>query len=244
MSGNLVVRFAAPGDLLASGHPAAGTAKRPENLGLIRSRDHGDHLGIAGRARQRPTTTKRTRPSGDMILAVNAEVDDIQVSRDGGRSWGSPARRRRRRSTSSSTPGDAQHWAVSTEQGTFVSSDGGGSCRPRDTTFGARLIWPSANALYSIDRNGAVRVSAVTGAAAGASAARSAGLPSVVAGGRKGRVVRRGSSVGRCGRSPGRGRAHGRRSRLCADRAAGKWSCHAPNELPKTFCRLAPPKVC
>ena len=40
-------------------------------------------------------------------------------------------------------PGDPEHWAVSTEQGTFVSTNGGGSWRPRDTTFGARLIWPS-----------------------------------------------------------------------------------------------------
>ena len=54
VSGNLVVRFAGPGDLLASGHPQAGDL--PENLGLIRSRDHGDTWRPSpGSAR--PTTT-------------------------------------------------------------------------------------------------------------------------------------------------------------------------------------------
>jgi hypothetical protein len=37
VSSNLVVRYAGPGDLIASGHPEAG--QLPENLGLIRSRD-------------------------------------------------------------------------------------------------------------------------------------------------------------------------------------------------------------
>lgn len=41
VSSNLVVRFAGPGELLASGHPEGGGTSLPENLGLIRSRDHG-----------------------------------------------------------------------------------------------------------------------------------------------------------------------------------------------------------
>ena len=49
---------------------------------------------------------------------------------------------------------------MSTEQGTFVSTNGGQSWRPRDTSFGARLAWPEADALYSLDRNGKLRVSA------------------------------------------------------------------------------------
>ncbi len=57
-------------------------------------------------------------------------------------------------------PSDPQHWAVSTDQqGTFVSTNGGGSWRPRDTTQGARLAWPAKDALYSLDRTGKVRVS-------------------------------------------------------------------------------------
>ena len=140
VSGNLVVRFAGPGDLLASGHPEGG-GSLPENLGLIRSRDHGDTWeSVAGLGEG---DYHELEVVGDLIIAVNAESPDIQVSRDGGRSWESK--------TPPAPPidvvvdpGDPQRWAVSTEQGTFSSSDGGGSWRPRDPTFGARLMWPDA----------------------------------------------------------------------------------------------------
>jgi hypothetical protein len=143
VSGNLVVRFAGPGDLLASGHPQAG----------------------------------------DLIVAVNAESPDIQVSRDGGRSWES-------RTPPAAPidvvvdPGDAEHWAVSTEQGTFFSGDGGGSWRPRDTTFGARLVWPAKDALFSVDRNGGVRVSP-DGGRSWDERGEVGGLPSEVTAGRQ-----------------------------------------------------------
>jgi hypothetical protein len=153
VSGNLVVRFAGAGDLLASGHPQEGAL--PENLGLIRSNDHGDTWeSVAGPE----ADYHELEVAGETIVGVNAESPDIQVSRDGGRSWES-------RTPPAAPidvvvdPGDDRHWAVSTEQGTFFSSDGGGSWRPRDTTFGARLVWPAKDALYSVDRNGGVRVS-------------------------------------------------------------------------------------
>ena len=150
MSGNLVLRFAGPGDLLASGHPADEGGGLPENLGLIRSRDHGRQLGVA-RRRSARRDYHELETAGDMILAVSVESPDIQVSRDGGRRW-RPGRRRPRRSMSSSTPGRRSSWAVSTEQGTFISTDGGGSWRPRDTTFGARLTWPGEASTASIQR--------------------------------------------------------------------------------------------
>jgi hypothetical protein len=153
VSGNLVVRFAGPGDLLASGHPQAGPL--PENLGLIRSSDHGETWKSVGGPE---ADYHELEIAGKQIVAVNAESPDIQVSRDGGLSWESrtpPAAP----IDVAVDPGDDRHWAVSTEQGTFFSSDGGGSWRPRDTTFGARLIWAAKDALYSIDRNGTVRVS-------------------------------------------------------------------------------------
>jgi hypothetical protein len=156
VSGNLVVRYAGAGDLLASGHPA-GESTLPENLGLIRSRDSGETWeSLAGLGEG---DYHELEVAGDLIVAVNAESPDIQVSRDGGRSWEA-------RTPPAAPidvvvdPGDPEHWAVSTEQGTFVSTNGGGSWRPRDTTFGARLVWPAADALYSMDRNGKVRVSA------------------------------------------------------------------------------------
>ncbi len=184
VSGNLVVRFAGPGDLLASGHPEGG-GSLPENLGLIRSRDHGDTWeSVAGLGEG---DYHELEVVGDLIIAVNAESPDIQVSRDGGRSWEAK--------TPPAPPidvvvdpGDPQRWAVSTEEGTFSSSDGGGSWRPRDPTFGARLIWPASDALYSIDRNGKVRVSPDAGRS-WRDRGDVGGLPSEVAAGRKNELL-------------------------------------------------------
>jgi hypothetical protein len=153
VSGNLVVRFAGPGDLLASGHPAGSGG--PENLGLIRSRDHGDTwASVSGLGEG---DYHELEVAGEQLIAVNAESPDIMVSRDGGATWD--------KKTPPAAPidvvidpGDPQHWAVSTEQGTFVSSNGGDSWRPRDTTFGARLAW-TPDGLYSADRNGKLSVS-------------------------------------------------------------------------------------
>ena len=109
----------------------------------------------------RPTITS-SRSRAGQIIGVNAESPDIQVSSDGGATFES-------RTPPAApidvvvNPADPQQWAVSTEQGTFMSSNGGRSWRPRDTTFGARLAWPSKDALYSVDRNGKVRVSADSG---------------------------------------------------------------------------------
>ena len=182
VSGNLVVRFAGPGDLLASGHPLEGAL--PENLGLIRSRDHGESWqGVGGPE----ADYHELEIAGKLILGVNASSPDIQVSRDGGKTFET-------RTPPAAPidvvvdPGDPEHWAVSTEEGTFVSSDGGGSWRPRDTTFGARLIWPAQDALFSIDRNGIVRVSP-DGGNRWDERGDIGGLPSEVAAGRQNELL-------------------------------------------------------
>ena len=182
VSGNLVVRFAGDGDLLASGHPQDGAL--PENLGLIRSSDHGD----TWKSVDGPEADyHELEIAGELIVAVNAESPDIQVSRDGGRSW-EPRTPPAAPIDVVVDPGDAQHWAVSTEQGTFFSSDGGGSWRPRDTTFGARLVWPEKDALYSIDRNGGVRVSP-DGGRSWDERGQVGGLPSEVTAGRQNELL-------------------------------------------------------
>lgn len=155
VSGNLVVRFTGPGELLASGHPQAGDVG--ENLPLITSSDHGDNWTVV------PNTAEgdyhELELFGDLLVAVNVESPDIQVSRDNGVSW--------EKKTPPQLPidvvvdpSDPQHWAVSTEQGTFLSTNGGDSWRPRDPSSGARLAWPSKDTLYSLERNGQLRVSA------------------------------------------------------------------------------------
>jgi hypothetical protein len=182
VSGSLVVRFRGPKDLLASGHPQDGDL--PENLGLIRSSDDGQ------------TWERVPGPEGDyheleiagkQIIGVNAESPDIQVSGDGGATWEA-------RTPPAPpidvvvNPGDAQQWAVSTEQGTFISSNAGQSWRPRDTSFGARLAWPTKDALFSVDRNGKVRVSP-DGGRRWEDRGDIGGLPSEIAVGRQDEVL-------------------------------------------------------
>lgn len=154
VSGNLVVRFTGPGELLASGHPQEGDVS--ENLPLMTSSDHGDTWQVV------PNTTEgdyhELEVFGDQLIAVNVESPDIQVSRDGGVTW-------EKRTPPQLPidvvvdPSDPEHWAVSTEQGTFFSTNGGESWRPRDPSSGARLAWPKADELYSLERNGKLRVS-------------------------------------------------------------------------------------
>jgi hypothetical protein len=183
VSGNLVVRFAGPNDLLASGHPKDGDL--PENLGLMRSSDHGDTWKLEDGVEE--ADYHELEVAGDLLIAVEVEAPDIKVSRDGGRTWDT-------RTPPAApidvvvNPRDANHWAVSTEQGTFVSTNGGRSWRPRDTTFGARLIWPSEDALFSIDRNGKLRVS-TDGGRSFEDRGEVGGLPSEVASGRRNELL-------------------------------------------------------
>ena len=85
-------------------------------------------------------------------------------------------------------PGDPQQWAVSTEQGTFVSSNGGQSWRPRDTTFGARLVWP-ARTRSTASTATATSASAPTAGASWDERGEVGGLPSEVAAGRQNELL-------------------------------------------------------
>jgi photosystem II stability/assembly factor-like uncharacterized protein len=177
VSGNLVLRFTGPGDLLASGHPMQGNL--PENLPLIRSSDHGaTWQAVPGTAEG---DYHELESAGSTILAVSVEAPDVLVSRDGGKTF-------EKRTPPDNpidvvvNPRDAKQWAVSTEQGTFISNDEGGSWRPRDTTFGARLTWPGD--LYSVDKAGKVRASK-DGGQSWEDRGDVGGLPTVIASGQK-----------------------------------------------------------
>ncbi|MBE2314437.1 hypothetical protein DVA67_000500 [Solirubrobacter sp. CPCC 204708] len=154
VSGNMVMRFTGPGELLASGHPQGGNL--PENLPIVRSTDLGKTWeAVPGTAE---ADYHEFEVYDDLIIAVSVDSPDILSSRDGGKSWN--------KSTPPQLPidvvvdpSDPQRWAVSTEQGTFISNDVGGSWRPRDPASGARLAWPKGDALYSLDRNGKLRIS-------------------------------------------------------------------------------------
>jgi hypothetical protein len=158
VSSNLVVRFAAPRQLLGSGHPDGGTL--PENLGLMRSGDHGAHwepVALLGGA-----DFHILQAGGRHVVAVNADAKEIQVSDDGGSTFA--------KKTPPDVPVDVAfdphdpaRMVVATKQGTFTSLDTGGSWRARDPTPTAQLAW-GADALYRADPGGRIKVSRDGGA--------------------------------------------------------------------------------
>jgi photosystem II stability/assembly factor-like uncharacterized protein len=153
VSSNLVIRFAAPRQLLGSGHPDGGSL--PENLGLMRSSDHGGHwepVALLGSA-----DFHILQASGTHVVAVNADAKEIQVSDDGGQTFakktppGVPL-------DVAFDPHDPQRMVVATKQGTFTSLDEGGSWRARDPTPSEQLAW-GAETLYRADPGGRIMVS-------------------------------------------------------------------------------------
>ena len=179
VSGNLVVRFAGPGDLLASGHPQEGDL--PENLGLIRSQRPRRHVGVVAGLGE--ADYHELEVVGDLIVAVNVESPDIQVSRDGGRR-GRRARRRRRRSTSSSTPATPST-GRSRPSRARSSPPTAASPGARATRRSARG-WSGRRRTRSTASTATARcASARTAGAAGRTAARSAGCRAKSPAGRK-----------------------------------------------------------
>jgi hypothetical protein len=153
VSSNLVLRYAKPGELLASGHPE-GAGALPENLGLIRSGDAGGTWEPVSQLGE--SDFHILQAYGPHVIAVRAEETDVNVSSDGGRTF--EAR------TPPDTPldvafdpNDPKRMVVATAQGTFSSSDGGGSWRPRDPIPTDQLAW--GDALFRADPGGAVKQS-------------------------------------------------------------------------------------
>jgi photosystem II stability/assembly factor-like uncharacterized protein len=150
-----VTRFVGPDTLIGSGHPAAGEAL-PSMLGLIRSEDAGKtwrSVSQLGKADFHAIET-----SGDTIVGALFGQAQVLVSADEGTTW----------ETRTAPmpliglevdPRDARHWIASTEQGIFLSTDGGGTWRQRDPTPNVRFAWADSGELYRIDPGGPVKVS-------------------------------------------------------------------------------------
>jgi hypothetical protein len=150
VSSNLVVRFAGPGELLASGHPEE-PGELPEDLGLMRS-DGGRSWEPVAELGE--SDFHLLQVSGDRVAAVHAEEVDIQVSSDGGRSFET----RTPPGTPVDVAFDGDRMVVSTEDGIFTSSDGGETWRPREPAPGSQLAW--GEELYRADPGGVVFASA------------------------------------------------------------------------------------
>ena len=155
VSSNLVVRYAGPGDLIASGHPEGGGL--PENLGLMRSRDAGDtwepvvELGEAD--------YHILQVAGKRIAGVKAEEKAIRISGDGGQTFDERTPPDMPLDVAFD-PSDPKRMVVTTQQGVFSSADEGGSWRQRDGTPSEQLAWGKPDALYRADPGGAIKVSA------------------------------------------------------------------------------------
>ncbi len=154
---DVVARFTPDGAIIASGH--SGEASLPAVLGLVRSTDEGETWQpISGLGE---ADYHEIEIDGNRILALRYEDPGmIQISSDGGKTWDT----REAPSVAAPidiavNPGNKDQWAVSTDQGTFISANGGKSWRQWDTTFGPRIAWVKPDALYLAGKDGKVKVS-------------------------------------------------------------------------------------
>jgi photosystem II stability/assembly factor-like uncharacterized protein len=154
---DVVARFTSDGTIIASGH--SGEATLPAVLGLVKSTDEGETWEpISGLGE---ADYHEIEVDGNRILALRYEDPGmIQISNDGGKTWDT----REAPSVAAPidiavNPGNPDQWAVSTDQGTFISANGGKSWRQWDTTFGPRIAWVKPDALYLAGKDGKVKVS-------------------------------------------------------------------------------------
>jgi hypothetical protein len=161
VSSNLVVRYAGPGELIASGHPEGGGGL-PENLGLIRSRDAGDTWEPVLELGQ--SDYHILQAAGSRVVGVKAEETDIQVSPDITSGGFQPRTPPDLPTDVAFDPQDPNRMVVATKQGTFTSGNEGESWRPRDPTATEQLAWGEPDALYRADPGGVVKRSGDGGA--------------------------------------------------------------------------------
>lgn len=156
ISPELVVRFRAPDELIASGHPPA-ESDLPDALGLIESDDAAATWSeISGLGQ---TDFHSIQLSGDAIVAGVFQAAAVSVSDDGGETF------EERRTPAplvdlEADPRDPARLIASTQQAVIGSADGGATWRERDRIPNVRFTWPEPDALYRVDPGGPVRFSA------------------------------------------------------------------------------------
>ena len=157
ISPNLVLRYVAPGELLASGHPKDGSSPLPEDLGLIRSQDGGETwsaVSLLGEADLHGLDAR-----DDRVVGQPVEEQRLLVSRDGGRSF--------EESTPPGLPIDLDldpanpdRVALTTSDGVYISEDSGATWRQRDVlSVEAHLAWAPSGTLYRVEADGSVKAS-------------------------------------------------------------------------------------
>jgi photosystem II stability/assembly factor-like uncharacterized protein len=152
---DLVMRFAAPGRLLASGHSRGGSL--PINIGLVSSGDGGRSWAPVSGIND--ADYHDLEVAGPLVVALRSDdPNSVSVSRDNGKQFETRAAPSAAAALDITIdPSDPQRWAVGTAQGTFLSTNEGRSWRQRDTTAKARVAWAAGDALYSAGLDGKVR---------------------------------------------------------------------------------------
>jgi hypothetical protein len=153
ISEQLVVRFTGEDEVVASGHPPAGSALPPA-LGLIRSKDAGrtwSAVSELGRA-----DFHAIQLSGEMLVAGRYGEPAIDVSRDGGKTF-EPRQPPDPLVDLEVDPDDSRRWIATTQSGIFTSSDEGKTWRARDPTPNVRVSWPAGDTLFRLDPGGPVK---------------------------------------------------------------------------------------
>ena len=126
-----------PARCLASGDAAPPL---PQNLGLTRSfSDGGKSWESVSGIDDAELSSSTNWPASACWRCARTGRRCRSQTTAARRSRRATRRPTRRRSTSPSTRETPQEWAVSSEQGVFISTDDGGSWRQRDVTFGPRL---------------------------------------------------------------------------------------------------------
>jgi len=153
ISEQLVVRFTGDDELIASGHPPAGS-DLPPTLGLVRSTDAGkswESVSELGKADFHAIQT-----SGGTIVAGRYGEPAIDVSTDGGKTFANK-RPPDPLVDLEVDPEDPKRWVATTQSGIFTSSDQGTTWRQRDPVPNARLSWADGGPLFRIDPGGPVK---------------------------------------------------------------------------------------
>ena len=150
VSANLELLHTGPGELLASGHPAAG--ELPEDLGLIRSSDHGDTWeAVSGLGEFDWHVLEHSR---GLLAGVPAESADLYASADGGTSFERGGVAPTPPDDVAVDPADPERWVAASAEGIATSNDGGASWRPREPVPGALLAWAESDGLFRVDQGG------------------------------------------------------------------------------------------
>jgi hypothetical protein len=160
ISANLELLHLGPGELVASGHPQEG--ELPENLGLVRSADHGETwTPVSGLGEFDWHVLERSR---GLLAGVPADGEDLFVSTDGGKVFSRGGVAPAPPDDLAIDPADPERWVATSAGGIATSSDGGATWRPRDPVPGAQLAWAEPGALYRVDQGGAAWASRDGGA--------------------------------------------------------------------------------